>query len=250
MDLKMRLSKGIPKSKSGGIPAVLKKLESASHHIMTIANLVLMGILLFTIFIVMIFPHPIQRTLYQVSITCILIAAFFCINMRRRRYMRWIFIAVIIIQWAYQLTGDVVMNGFSKSSTICLFVVIAIWLVKQAAYSKTVTRIVILESVNGYLMIGMLYSIVIALVILLDPSAYHFQDPITGSAGLLTHFDECLYYGFSALTTVTYGDVLPISPVAKSLSAAMGLTGQMYVAVIIAMLVGKYAGRNKELDKK
>ena len=40
----------------------------------------------------------------------------------------------------------------------------------------------------------------------------------------------------------TYGDVMPRSSLAKSLSMAMGFTGQMYVALIIAMLVGKYAG--------
>ena len=64
----------------------------------------------------------------------------------------------------------------------------------------------------------------------------------------MTNFNEYLYYGFNAFTTVTYGDVMPLSPVAKSVSMAMGLTGQMYVAIIIAMLVGKFAGGIKKTD--
>ena len=121
-------------------------------------------------------------------------------------------------------------------------------LVRQAASSKTVTRIVILESVNGYLMIGLFYSILIALIMLLDPGAYHFQTHIQNTDEISTNFNEYLYYGFNAFTTVTYGDVMPLSPVAKSVSMAMGLTGQMYVAIIIAMLVGKFVGGNKKIE--
>ena len=72
------------------------------------------------------------------------------------------------------------------------------------------------------------------------------DDPIKNSEELLINFSEYLYYGFNAFTTVTYGDVMPVSPVAKSVSMAMGFISQMYVAIIIAMLVGKYAGQEKK----
>ena len=158
--------------------------------------------------------------------------------------MGWAFVVTILLVWSYYISGNLILNIISKSVLICLYISIIFSLVKQAAYSKTVTRIVILESVNGYLMIGMFYSVIVALVMLLNPHAFHFKDPIQGDENLLTNFNEYLYYGFNAFATVTYGDVFPISPVAKSLSMAMGITSQLYVAVIIAMLVGKYAGRD------
>jgi voltage-gated potassium channel len=220
--------------------------RSGNQYTLVVANIVLMVFLLLTIFFVMMFPQTVQRVLYQFCITGILLSAFFCIDKKYRRIIRWVIGLAIALVWAYVLTGNFTLNGISKSLVICLYFIIVILLVKQAATSKSVTRIVILESVNGYLLIGMFYSIIVALVMLFNPGAYHFQGHIENTDELLTNFNEYLYYGFNAFTTVTYGDVIPISPVAKSVSMAMGFTGQMYVTVIIAMLVGKFAGQRQK----
>lgn len=78
---------------------------------------------------------------------------------------------------------------------------------------------------------------------LFNPDAYRFQTYLIKETDtIITNFNEYIYYGFNAFTTVTYGDVMPRSPLAKSVSMGMGLTGQLYVALVIAMLIGKYAG--------
>jgi len=226
--------------------------KNDKQFFLTVANLVLLAFLLLTIFIVMLFPPHLQKTLYQIGVTCILLSAFFCVDMKYRRIIRWLIITDIIVIWTYFATGNFTLNGFSKSLTIFLYFIIVIILVKQAASSKTVTSIVILEAVNGYLMIGLFYSVIIALIMLFNPWAYRFDTNIIKETTLIaTNFNEYLYYGFNAFTTVTYGDVFPVSPLAKSLSMAIGFTGQMYVALVIAMLIGKYAGskiRNVESD--
>jgi voltage-gated potassium channel len=214
-----------------------------------LANIILMVFLVVTIFFVMLFPATVQKALYQFCLSGILISATFCIYKKYRRHMIWVVAFVIVIQWMYIFTGNILLNGVTKSVTICLYIIIAIWLVKQAASSNTVTGVVILESVNGYLMIAMFYSVIIALVMLFDPRAFHFGIPVKSYDVMLTNFNEYLYYGFNAFTSVTYGDVLPVSQVAKSISMTIGFTGQMYVAIIIAMLVGKFTtepGNNKK----
>src|SRR5829696_6070863 len=175
---------------------------------LTFANLVLSGFLLFSIFIVMLFPLQAQKPLYQIGMTGILLSAFACIDKKYRRIIRWLIVLDIILIWAYFSTGNFVLNGMSKSLIICLYFTIAIILVKQAASSRTVTSIVILESVNGYLMIGLFYSIIIALIMLLNPRSYRFQSPlIKETDAIITNFNEYLYYGFNAFSSVTYGDV-------------------------------------------
>jgi voltage-gated potassium channel len=212
-------------------------------YMLTVANLVLSAFLLFSIFIVMLLPPPIQKPLYQIGMTGVLLSSFLCIDKKYRRVIRWVIVMDIIFLWAYFATGNFVLNGISKSLIICLYFIIVIILVKQAAYSRTVTSIVILESVNGYLMIGLFYAVIIALIMLFNPQAYSFStNLIKDTDAIITNFNEYIYYGFNAFTTVTYGDVMPRSPLAKSISMAMGLSGQMYVALVIAMLIGKYAG--------
>jgi len=57
------------------------------------------------------------------------------------------------------------------------------------------------------------------------PTAFNFPPLPAGVPADVSRFAEYLYYGFVTFTTVGYGVV-----------------GQMYVAIIIAMLVGKYSG--------
>jgi voltage-gated potassium channel len=51
----------------------------------------------------------------------------------------------------------------------------------------------------------------------------------------LSHFS---YYSFVTLTTLGYGDITPLTPVARSLSLLEAITGQLYIAILIARLVG------------
>jgi hypothetical protein len=45
------------------------------------------------------------------------------------------------------------------------------------------------------------------------------------------------YFSFTTLTTLGYGDILPVSPVARSLATSEALFGQLYPAVMIARLI-------------
>ena len=52
------------------------------------------------------------------------------------------------------------------------------------------------------------------------------------------HSWNYLYYSFSTLTTLGYGDITPVSPLAKRLSGIEAATGVLYVAVFIGRLIG------------
>jgi voltage-gated potassium channel Kch len=45
------------------------------------------------------------------------------------------------------------------------------------------------------------------------------------------------YFSFVTLTTVGYGDILPVAPVARALATLEALVGQLYPAILIARLV-------------
>ena len=60
----------------------------------------------------------------------------------------------------------------------------------------------------------------------------------------LTELRYFRYYAFTALTTVGYGDVVPLTPVARSMSILISVTGQLYIAVVIALLIGKYISQD------
>ena len=66
---------------------------------------------------------------------------------------------------------------------------------------------------------------------------------VVADAGNLGHFSEYLYFTFVTFTTLGYGDIVPLTPLARSISILISVCGPLYLAIIIAMLVGKYASQ-------
>jgi hypothetical protein len=51
-------------------------------------------------------------------------------------------------------------------------------------------------------------------------------------------FNSFSYFSFVTMTTLGYGDISPVSPAAKSMAITQAITGQVYLAVLVARLVG------------
>ena len=57
---------------------------------------------------------------------------------------------------------------------------------------------------------------------------------------------QLTYFSFVTLTTLGYGDVLPLVPVAESLAYLEAVIGQLYIAILIAGLVGTHFSQRAE----
>jgi len=79
----------------------------------------------------------------------------------------------------------------------------------------------------------------------MDPQAFKgVSDLGFGEAKLLNAaYMDLLYYSYVTLSTLGYGDVTPVSRAAQSLAYLEAISGVMYVAVLVAALVGSYRGK-------
>jgi hypothetical protein len=93
-----------------------------------------------------------------------------------------------------------------------------------------------------YLLIGIIFVDIYALVELLEPGSFAVGGkPIAlGERIQYGSYAAIVYYSFVTLTTLGYGDMTPVSPAARSLAVTEAVMGQLYVAVFIARLVGLY----------
>jgi hypothetical protein len=85
-----------------------------------------------------------------------------------------------------------------------------------------------------YLLSGSLWGIVYLLLSVASPASFV---GIVGES-LSEQLNEFIYYSFVTLTTLGYGDVVPVAPVARTLSYLEAVLGQMYLTVLVAALVG------------
>lgn len=86
-----------------------------------------------------------------------------------------------------------------------------------------------------YLLCGLLWAYLYEMLVLIDPSAIHFSTTGAWPAAHLSGWFR--YFSFVTLTTLGYGDILPVSPIARALTTLEALCGQLYPAVIVARLV-------------
>ena len=105
-----------------------------------------------------------------------------------------------------------------------------------------VTTDTILGAINVYLLISFAFMFLHAAVLMIRPDAYLFAgQPLLEyfrSTPDSRGFSTMLYFSFTTLTTLGYGDIVPAAAFARLVTSAESVTGQLFVAIIIGRLVG------------
>jgi hypothetical protein len=161
-------------------------------------------------------------------------------DVRERRFF-W----VALVPGLLTLTLGI-LNSLVFASLALLAVATALWLVliafllaiflRYVMRSETVTAGTIFSAASVYILIGIVYALAYSLVLQVSPLALRFPEPRSGPS--IPAFSDMLYFSFSTLTTLGYGDIVPTSPVAQSLALLEALTGVLFTAVLMARLIG------------
>lgn len=125
------------------------------------------------------------------------------------------------------------------------FVAVAANIVRSIFASNELSLDSIFGAICGYLLVGVAWGIGYAMVDVADPDAFHFDDAIQPHMEVVDYRRHAfIYHSFVTLTTVGYGDVTPVSIAARTLSWVEAVTGQLYLAVLIAGLISAMVARN------
>ena len=208
------------------------------------ANSLLLFFLSFTIFGVTLLPETWYEITYILLISIILICTVFCLEKRFHFFSR-ITIVIIIVVLNIGFFSKIRFFNEISDTLIGLFLIFTVLrLLAQIARSRKVTINVIIQSISGFLLLGFVFSLAIARIDVYQPGSFSFPENETGT--IFNNFYDQLYYGFITMGTVGYGDIVPKTPFAKTFSILVGISGQLYVAIIIAMLVGKFSATQSQ----
>lgn len=119
------------------------------------------------------------------------------------------------------------------------FFAFVIGILLQLLFTTTyVTKDIISAALSVYFLVGVFYGIVFTLLESFSPGSFALPQPIGGSTFYSAFGQDLIYFSFVTLTTSGYGDIVPLSPPAKFLSILEAITGQIYLTVMIARLIG------------
>ena len=180
------------------------------------------------------------RVITDIFIWSILISCGWAVHDKRSQQV--IFLCIIILavvanlldlfldnratDWASNIVGVIV---FAYVVTV-----IFIYLIRQ----EEVTADMIMAAASEYILIGIMFSFIYLLIESVHPGSFNV-------AHRKLDRGTFLYFSFVTLTTTGYGDILPVSLKARSFATFEQITGQLYMALTVARLVGLYAVSKK-----
>ena len=147
-------------------------------------------------------------------------------------------IAVIALglRWANLLFASNELRAWDAGGSLLSCGLLAAVVLLQAYRQGPITIQRIQGAVAAYILIGLMFSSVYQLFVLLRPAAFNFSvRPADESSHALSA--QLLYFSFVTLTTVGYGDVTPVNPLLRSVVTMEALIGQLFPAITLARLV-------------
>jgi Ion channel len=100
--------------------------------------------------------------------------------------------------------------------------------------SRSVARAQLYTAVNIYLLLGLLWTALYLAIDAFSPGSIQIGSHPTDRQA------ELLYFSLVTLSTIGYGDVVPVNGEARILAALEGITGVLYIAITVALLVGRF----------
>ena len=139
-------------------------------------------------------------------------------------------LANIVGEFVHRPTGDLSRHLVA----LVFFVGAAYNAAHQVLLSQQVKINVIVGAMAIYLLLGLIWASLYALVLLFEPQALHGIQLVEQTSD----FPKLLYFSYVTLTTLGYGDITPAMPLTRTLAYLEAITGTFYLAIVVASLIG------------
>ncbi len=142
-----------------------------------------------------------------------------------------VFLFIFRESWLIKFSWNLGILSFYILITGCVLI-----LIKK---SKQITIDTILGAISGYFTLAIAWGMLFHLIEFLEPGSFELPP------GSIVRPDIFIYLAQITMTSVGYGDVIPVTPLARSAAALLGMLGQLYLAVLLGIVIGIYLGRRR-----
>lgn len=213
----------------------VRRLQGRYHDPLLTALTIMLAILLFVV-------GPLQAAgvgaihYFGIAFALVLLAAIFIVSASTVAVIAiMIAIALVVAATILRLRLPSVIDIYLDAAawmtaglTLCIVVARAVFAPGQVSYHRVVGAVLL------YLNIGLIFVALYCLMALLVPNPFMGLGPLQDNlaiAGNLT------YFSFVTLTSVGYGDIVPLHPLVRSMANVEAVIGQLYPATLLARLV-------------
>ncbi len=194
------------------------------------------------------YPYGTVRPLLILSLNGLtLIAGLYAVSTIRRHVVIAAVISTLQVLSAaiYIKTGLILSDVIATSLFAIFYIYVLVIVLSYVIKGIEVTRDKIIGAISIYFLIGFTWASFYRIVFSFQPEAFSMSDTILDSTGRAQ--PDFVYFSFTLLT-VGYGDVRPISGIARSLAILEGIVGVLFIGVFISRLLTLYKPQTKKTD--
>ena len=183
------------------------------------------------------------RIFLELFLTAIAISMLYTISHKKGHVIVGMLLAIVMLasrwlQYFYPNIGILAIGMIAGALFIALVIAnLLVFMLK----SEEVNLEIIYAAILFYLLAALLWAFVYTVIELVDPASFNID--LSHPQGYLLVFQ---YFSFVTITTLGYGDITPVTEVAKAITALEAVVGQLYLVVAVAWLVGMYVSKKSK----
>jgi hypothetical protein len=224
-------------------------LDLSSRLFRTGHNTVLLIALVLYLFALgpLLYRFPALSFILRVGFTLVLFGACYAIAADRRLFGTTVCLAVLLaaLTWIGELAGQPLLLRIANIVAMVFLLLVAFLLLQPVLSDPPATLDKLFGAICIYLLLGLAWAEVFHFIHLTNPESFAVSGPLQaefdrsqfGETSSIEASSIYVYYSFVTLTTTGYGDLSPVSPLARSMAALEAIVGPLYLAILIARLV-------------
>ena len=207
-----------------------------SKHLLRPDLLLLLSLLL-AILLTPILDHGNWRRLVLAAVTFIPVVLS-TVRLSQLKLWVWPSVVLMLVNVVFVVAGNTfrnpILSGLRWAFLAAFFALAAMGLFSYLRNSRSVAQAQLYTAVNIYLLLGLLWGSLYLAIEAFCPGS------IQMGSHLGDRQTELLYFSLITLSTIGYGDIVPLSGEARILAALEGVTGVLYIAITVAILVSRF----------
>ena len=174
--------------------------------------------------------------LMAVSLTVIVLVAVWSLERNRFPMSSRVFVTLlfVLVEGAEFFFGHFNLGTLQLTSIMIFTVGTIVVAARQVLLTGAVDVNKIIGSICIFLLLGLAWGEAYLLVERLFPGSI----PALSGDNWRDHVGDALYFSYVTLTTLGYGDIGPVRPLARYLAYMQAVVGQFYIAIVVASLIG------------
>ena len=190
-------------------------------------------------------PHVSTRVVMDVTLFGVFIFGVWSLVRSRIAFVTgWVLAGLTFaLTIAAYYTDNLLLQYLALTAVLIFFFLSCIIAVYDVLFGGTININRLIGAGCIYLLSGSIWGITYFLLSVIAPASFAGISGGTWSEQL----NEFTYHSFVTLTTLGYGDVTPVAPVARTLCYLEAILGQLYLTVLVAALVGMHIANRRSV---